>query len=176
MLTITLLTALLSLTPLTHSLPSAQRAELEMLKAGPCEFTEPANDKTKEVYKHQQVTPTNNCLKEESCSTTEVTQYTFSYEVVGGANSPFTSAGFGVSESWSNGDNMECSGSAGGSVCTWMKVKYLEYEAKATGYCDPDVIGTTRTFRAPVTGEGKDTQYYCVNGKACRQNSDFYWE
>lgn len=131
-----------------------------------------ANDDSKDIFFHKQVTDKIHCKTASECSTTDVQAYAFSYSISAGVNTPFTSAGFGVTQEWSNGSEYQCVGEEGDTICVWLAVPYLEYEVEHSNCDYQDGIST---LRAPKENGKSDGDYYCVTGEACRTKGEGYW-
>jgi hypothetical protein len=173
--TVEILSSLLALTSLAVALPGPQYPGVVYKYPNPCEYTERADGtQVKEVFQHKQVTEDQHCGPAQECSSNQATSYSFGWEVSVGANTPFTSAGLSVSQSWTNEESHGCTGEKGDEVCLWYRIKYFEYELKATG-CKGAKDKPHRKIKAPVTGEGRDTEYYCMTGKYCLGDGHTFW-
>lgn len=142
---------------------------IDLQKLGPCRW-EDAHEPTQDWYYRSQVTRNIACASAEGCATTKTEAQSFGWSVDVGVNTPYTSAGFSVTQEWSSGEEYQCDGAEGDIVCVWVKVPYLQYNVKAAGYCNPDQ--TRATFKSPKAEGGN---YYCVTGSACRGLGQGYW-
>lgn len=132
-----------------------------------------ASDKTKDTFFRSQLTEKIDCSSAKGCGTTHLEQRTFGYSVAVGANTPFNSVGFGVTQEWTSGEEYSCEGETGDIVCVWVKIKYIEYDVEPEN-CDGE--SGVRTLRAPAEGTGTGKRdYYCVTGKYCRTLGEGYW-
>ncbi|KAL8774159.1 MAG: hypothetical protein Q9209_001267, partial [Squamulea sp. 1 TL-2023] len=177
--TLVFLSPLLALTSLTVALPSPQQMSLpgvdHSLPDYVCSYTERAEgSEVKETYQHKQVTDTQHCGEAAECTVGQATSYTFSWGVNAGVNTPFTSAGLSVQESWTNEESHGCTEEEGESTCLWYRVKYLEYELKAEA-CQDAPDQSNKPMWAPASGDEKDTSYYCMTGKYCLQDGESFW-
>ena len=170
---------LLALASLTVALPSPQVMTLPGAdKSVPdwvCEYKDRVEgSEVKESFQHKQVTDTQHCGEAAECSVGQATSYTFSWGVNVGVNTPFTSAGLSVSESWANEESHGCTEEEGESTCLWYRVKYLEYELKGSA-CQSIPDPPTQRMWAPGSGDEKDTSYYCMTGNYCLQDGESFW-
>ena len=134
-----------------------------------------ANDNTKDIYLHKQVTQLNNCNGVD-CGVNHIEMTTFGYEIVGGLNSPYNSVGFGVSQEWTSGNEYNCGTTGFKEVCVWASVKYLEYQVREIGpACETGGDTNKVTMRAPSTDTSQN-HYYCMTGPNCKGLGEQFYD
>ncbi len=140
-----------------------------------CAYEERAEgSEVKETFQHKQVTDTQHCGEAAECTVGKATSYTFGWGVNAGVNTPFISAGLSVQESWTNEETHGCTEEEGESTCLWYRVKYLEYELKASA-CNSVQDPPNQKMWAPASGNEKDASYYCMTGNYCLHNGETFW-
>ncbi|KAL2212824.1 hypothetical protein CC79DRAFT_1330134 [Sarocladium strictum] len=115
------------------------------------------------------------------CTISDVKSHTIGYSANVGVNTPYTSIGFGVSESITTGESASCNGHPESWVCIWTKVKHMEKDVRMVpevaerdtcqGMADSQPHGPYR-ITAPI----EEGMPYCVYGDACRSDGQSYWE
>ena len=129
-----------------------------------------------QAYQHRQVTDSLQC-NEDTCSADKLEEHTFgidasidvSDEEIGGLSA-------GVVNEWTSGDEYDCQGVPGQTVCVWVKTAYTVYEvgydniAYGSGGCGPD--SEVKFPNAHNNGGG----YLCKNGTDCQFSGATFWE
>jgi hypothetical protein len=137
------------------------------------------NGSPSDRHLHKQVSQPLQCSPGATCSVSELTSYTIGWTADVGA-SQWISAGFSVTESWTSGDTYSCTGNPGDTVCVWLDMDHTVYsvhdfyEGTLPG-CGSGGTGDPYRITSPNT-DNAGGQYYCVNGDACRNDGDQYWD
>ncbi|KAL8906413.1 MAG: hypothetical protein Q9171_006282 [Xanthocarpia ochracea] len=179
MKTFMFISSLLALASLSVALPSPQGFILpgvdQSVPDYVCEYKERAEgSEVRETFQHKQVTDTQHCGEAAECTVGQATSYTFGWGVTVGVNTPFTSAGLSVQQEWTNEESHGCTEEEGESTCLWYRIKYLEYELKASA-CNSVQDPPNQPMWAPASGNERDTSYYCMTGKYCLQDGESFW-
>ncbi|KAF2828371.1 hypothetical protein CC86DRAFT_465212 [Ophiobolus disseminans] len=130
-------------------------------------------------YFHKQLSENIFCGASPSCLVGQSKSESFSigFSTSGSADGWF-SAGFDVQKSWTTGNDYQCYGAAGDTVCVWYNTAHTAYTGRpyTVNSCDPG----RRIYRKEIIMKSPNKAnrgggYYCVVG-TCRAQGDGYWD
>ncbi|KAI1076217.1 hypothetical protein F5B20DRAFT_337342 [Whalleya microplaca] len=130
---------------------------------------------------HKQLTESQHCSDSNSCSVAFTNENSLTFEwsaVLGPTDAIFISAGFSVSESFSDSRQYTCDGSKGDVVCVWYGMAHTGYTVRNEYYgsCIPVRSTDPYVIYAPNDNNVNGPGYYCVEGDACRTVDSEYWQ
>lgn len=93
--------------------------------------------------------------------------------------SSFVSAGFSVSESWSDSESHNCDGQPGDTVCVWYNTAHTAYTVQnhlINYICGGDDASSDPFVMYSPNTNNVGGGVYCVAGTACRSINSAYWD
>ncbi|KAI1158759.1 hypothetical protein F5B18DRAFT_66758 [Nemania serpens] len=128
----------------------------------------------------QQVSINQDCGSAASCAVSVTKEHTIEYSISVGAGAEWISGGFGVAESFTDGESHECSANTGETVCVWRTYNYTAYTvADETCYYFNGAASDCTTGDPYVTSSPNNCQtgeFFCETGSGCTTDGDGYWE
>lgn len=118
------------------------------------------------------------CGKAASCTLGGLQSESYTIEWNAGADIEWISGGFSVQKSWETGNNYECTGNQGDTICIWYKIAHTAYTVQDERVCNCWVPGSD--YGDPIIIKSPNQKnsgggFYCVVG-SCRAKGDEWWD